>query len=36
MKVMLAYKMNGDFLTPDHGRPLRFVAPEQIGGRSIK
>jgi len=36
MKVMLAYKMNGDWLTPDHGRPLRVVIPGQIGGRSVK
>ena len=36
MKVMLAYKMNGDLLTPDHGRPLRIVIPGQIGGRSVK
>ncbi|KAF3397953.1 Nitrate reductase [NADPH] [Penicillium rolfsii] len=34
--IMLAYKMNGEALTPDHGRPLRAVVPGQIGGRSVK
>lgn len=34
--IMLAYKMNGDMLTPDHGKPLRVVIPGQIGGRSVK
>ncbi|CAF1013340.1 unnamed protein product [Adineta steineri] len=36
MGVMLAYKMNGESLTPDHGRPLRVLIPGQIGGRSVK
>lgn len=33
---MLAHKMNGEGLRPDHGRPLRAVVPGQIGGRSVK
>ena len=34
--IMLAYMMDGEMLTPDHGRPLRAVVPGQIGGRSVK
>lgn len=34
--IMLAYKQNGEMLTPDHGRPLRVVIPGVIGGRSVK
>lgn len=33
--IMLAHKMNGAPLTPDHGRPIRVVIPGQIGGRSV-
>ena len=33
---MLAYKMNGQTLRLDHGKPLRAVIPGQIGGRSVK
>ncbi|KAI5926711.1 nitrate reductase [Camillea tinctor] len=34
--VMVAHKMNGEVLTPDHGKPLRIIIPGQIGGRSVK
>jgi len=34
--IMVAYKMNGEMLRPDHGKPLRCVVPGQIGGRSVK
>ncbi|RPB02193.1 nitrate reductase [Choiromyces venosus 120613-1] len=34
--IMLAHKMNGELLRPDHGRPLRVVVPSMIGGRSVK
>ncbi|KAF3908206.1 hypothetical protein AA313_de0202700 [Arthrobotrys entomopaga] len=34
--IMLAHKMNGEMLAPDHGRPIRVVIPGQIGGRSVK
>ena len=34
--IMVAYKMNGQPLKPDHGKPLRAVVPGQIGGRSVK
>ncbi|KAH9888184.1 hypothetical protein F4778DRAFT_410797 [Xylariomycetidae sp. FL2044] len=34
--VMVAHKMNGETLTPDHGKPLRIIIPGQIGGRSVK
>ncbi|OAT04335.1 nitrate reductase [NADPH] [Blastomyces gilchristii SLH14081] len=35
-RIMLAHKMNGEPLRPDHGRPLRVIVPGQIGGRSVK
>ncbi|KAL5316528.1 hypothetical protein ACEPPN_015577 [Leptodophora sp. 'Broadleaf-Isolate-01'] len=34
--IMVAHKMNGEMLRPDHGKPLRVVVPGQIGGRSVK
>lgn len=34
--IMLAYKQNGIYLEPDHGKPLRVIIPGVIGGRSVK
>ena len=34
--IMVAHKMNGETLRPDHGKPLRCIVPGQIGGRSVK
>jgi nitrate reductase (NAD(P)H) len=34
--ILVAYKMNGEILHPDHGKPVRVVIPGQIGGRSVK
>jgi len=34
--VLLAFKQNGELLTPDHGAPLRTLLPGCIGGRMIK
>jgi nitrate reductase (NAD(P)H) len=34
--VLLAFKQNGEPLTPDHGAPLRTLLPGCIGGRMIK
>ena len=34
--ILLAYKMNGELLPPDHGYPIRLIVPGCIGGRSVK
>ncbi|KAK2603787.1 hypothetical protein QQS21_004072 [Conoideocrella luteorostrata] len=34
--ILIAHKMNGNPLHPDHGKPVRVVIPGQIGGRSVK
>lgn len=34
--IMVAHKMNGQPLHPDHGKPVRIIIPGQIGGRSVK
>ena len=34
--VLLAWEMNGQPLPPEHGFPLRIVAPGWIGARSVK
>ena len=33
---MLAYEMNGERLTADHGFPVRLILPGFVGGRMIK
>lgn len=34
--VLLAYKMNGQDLPPNHGYPLRVVVPGNVAARSVK
>jgi len=34
--VIIAYKQNHRWLTPDHGFPVRIVIPGFIGGRMVK
>lgn len=34
--TILAYKMNGERLTPDHGFPLRLIVPRWYGMASVK
>ncbi|KAF8062729.1 hypothetical protein HT031_004059 [Scenedesmus sp. PABB004] len=34
--VLVAYKQNGRWLTPDHGFPVRMIIPGFIGGRMVK
>lgn len=34
--IIIAYKQNGRWLTPDHGFPVRIIIPGYIGGRMIK
>eukprot|EP01135_Chromosphaera_perkinsii_P002792 Nk52_evm1s227 gene=Nk52_evmTU1s227 len=34
--VMLAFGMNGSFLSPDHGFPVRCIIPGYVGGRMVK
>ena len=34
--MLLAYKMNGEPLPPDHGFPLRVLVPGTVAARSVK
>ncbi|KAG7980858.1 hypothetical protein I3843_05G204700 [Carya illinoinensis] len=35
-EIMLAYMQNGEYLSPDHGFPVRMILPGFIGGRMVK
>jgi DMSO/TMAO reductase YedYZ molybdopterin-dependent catalytic subunit len=35
-QTLLAYEMNGQPLSPDHGAPLRLVIPVKYGIKHIK
>jgi sulfite oxidase len=35
-EVLLAWQMNGEALTTEHGAPVRVVVPGHIGARSVK
>jgi len=35
-EVLLAYEMNGQPLTPEHGAPLRLVVPGEEGAQGVK
>ncbi|KAL3117145.1 hypothetical protein niasHT_007548 [Heterodera trifolii] len=35
-EVIIAYEMNGDVLTRDHGFPIRLVVPGHVGARQVK
>jgi DMSO/TMAO reductase YedYZ molybdopterin-dependent catalytic subunit len=34
--VIVCYKLNGEFLTPERGAPVRMVVPEAYGFKSVK
>ncbi len=34
--MILCYKLNGQFLSPERGGPVRVVVPEAYGFKSIK
>lgn len=34
--VILCYKLNGEWLSPERGAPVRIVAPEHYGFKSVK
>lgn len=36
MPVILAFKMNGQFIPPSHGGPVRMIVPGSYGSKSIK